>query len=438
VRTVLLDGYNLQIRNGTGVKTYARNLSYAARDLGFEVHILYGLRTPPSEDSLESEVAFFDAPDAPRRRVSKIRRAFEVATSPFGVRANQLKFRGAVVAASLQDAMPYHDRLWNIPGLFERARWHFDCYGRPLEVRISPSPDIVHWTYPLPIRVRGARNIYTMHDLVPLRLPYSTLDKKERYLRLSRMLAARADHIVTVSETSKRDIVNLLEIPEDRVTNTYQSVTIKDEDVNRSIDHVTNDIQSLGFNYKDYFLFYGAIEPKKNLVRLVEGYLGSGVASPLVLVGKTAWLGVAETRFLDAVTAHHVSRFDDLVVTIGRTRVRRLDYVPISILISLIKGAKAVLFPSLYEGFGLPALEAMALGTPILSSTEGAMPEILGDAAVLVDPYDPLAIGQGIRALEDGAFREALARKGHRQFMLYSGQRYRQRLDSLYARLIEN
>jgi glycosyltransferase involved in cell wall biosynthesis len=189
-----------------------------------------------------------------------------------------------------------------------------------------------------------------------------------------------------------------------------------------------------GLEPRGYFLFFGTIEPKKNLARIVEAYLSSAVKSPLVIVGK-AWLNPnqrSRTRnaSLEAgalPTAIH-SRSD---------RIRRYDYLPFSSLLTLIQGARAVLFPSIYEGFGLPVLEAMQLGTPVLTSTAGSLPEISGDAALLVDPYDVNAIRAGIETLEaDAGLRKELADKGRRQAIMFDPEHYRRRLQVAYAPLL--
>jgi glycosyltransferase involved in cell wall biosynthesis len=424
-KRVLIDGYNLALEAGTGVATYARNLSQRLHELDHEVNVLYGMRSAPA-DPLLREVAFFDAGPRKRSVVSQwLRSARGWFASSLGVRPVQVPVTGKVVIRHLQDRLPYFDRLWNTPDLFVRARAHHRTFFDRLAVRLDPAPDIAHWTYPLPLRVAGAKNIYTLHDLVPLRLPYTTLDVKRQYIRLVRMLAARGDHLVTVSENSRRDIINLLGVPEDRVTNTYQAVDLPRQYTEKSEDLVRREIEG-GFNlfYKDYFLFFGAIEPKKNIGRLIEGYLGSRIQSPLVIVGKAAWKSEEELKLLS----------DELML--DRRRVIRIDYAPLSLLISLIRGAKAVLFPSLYEGFGLPVLEAMQLGTPVLTSKESSLPEVAGDAALYVDPYNPDEIAEGVRALDaNEELCGELSAKGRKQAALFSAENYRRRLAELYQRL---
>lgn len=430
---IFVDGYNLTLEQGTGVATYARNLAQALHSLNHEVGILYGRRAGASKDPLAREVGFFD----PRTKsvpkwLQTIRNYRRLIGHPLGHKVSRVPITGAVIAQNL----PVADEIWNLRDLFSLADTSFDLSNRRLEVSFPANPpDIMHWTYPVPVSVKGARNIYTLHDLVPLRLPSTTLDNKRRYLRLSRELAAAADLIVTVSECSKRDIVSLLGIPEHKVVNTYQSVEIPEHFHTMSDEEVSGDISgSFGLTSQGYYLFFGAIEPKKNVGRLIEAYLASGVTAPLVVVGKKAWKSEGELRLMfDDNIKYLVS---DGLNTFTKHRIMLLDYAPFSLLMSLVKGAKAVLFPSLYEGFGLPVLEAMHLGTPVMTSNTASLPELVGTAALTVDPYDVRDMVGAIRALDtDAPLRERLRAAGPAQAELFSPERYRVRLAAMYGRL---
>jgi glycosyltransferase involved in cell wall biosynthesis len=300
-------------------------------------------------------------------------------------------------------------------------------------VQLPQRPDLAHWTYPLPLRVPGAVNLFTVHDLVPLRLPYTTLDNKRRYLALLRTIARTADHLVTVSECSRRDIIEITGIAPERVTNTYQAVDIPAGYRATAEEQVAREVEgAIGAGYKDYFLFWGSIEPKKNIGRIVEAYMASGLTTPLVIVGAQAWRAEGELRLLDALANGKPAKGD-----VRRGRVIQLPYAPFGLLVSLIRGAKAALFPSLYEGFGLPVLEAMLLGTPVLCSNTSSLPEVAGDAAIAVDPYDTAAIAAGLRALDaDAGLRADLTRRGLAQAAHFSPERYRARLAALYERFL--
>jgi glycosyltransferase involved in cell wall biosynthesis len=446
---IALDGYNLALESGTGVATYARNLSFALRDLGYSVDVLYGNRTSrwPRWDEtkkdldLLQEIAFFDSgmiPHSPLPRFAQA--ALRLIESIFGQTAIHTPITGNVISDTYKSRMPHFDNIWTISELFKTAFDHFDLHGMRMLARIPSAPQIMHWTYPLPIKVKGAKNIYTLHDLVPLRLPYTTLHNKRTYARMVRMLAKTADHIVTVSECSKRDIINLLGVSEDRVTNTYQSVEIPAKYAQKPEELVRNEIEgTVGIPYKNYFLFFGAIEPKKNIGRLIQAYLASGVDTQLVLVGKKAWKSEEEFKLLYDDHIRSLITRGDLAhgerTTVHRTVVQ-FDYAPFPLLVSIIRGAKAVLFPSLYEGFGLPVLEAMSLGTPVMTSNTSSIPEVVGDAAITVDPYDTHEMAMAIKALDTNAeLRATLSAKGRKQAALYAPDIYHRRLKELYQRL---
>lgn len=434
---IYIDGFNLSLEQGTGVATYARNLSFALRDLGAEVGVLYG--TSASTISLHSlirEIAFFDPRvGKPSWLAEYLVAIWRTLSLPFGEIATQVPITGRVIRDTFRSRLPYFDHIWNVQGLFEKQRLYGKFFGRRLAVHFRQTPDIMHWTYPLALRVLNAKNIYTLHDLVPLRLPYTTLDNKRYYFRLMRRLTKSADHIVTVSEASKKDIINLFGIPESRITNTYQAVDIPARYRNKPISDVKSDIEgTFGLNYKGYFLFFGAIEPKKNVGRMIEAYLASGVTDPLIIVGKKAWQSEQELRLLsDNEHVRYLLTHGN--ITERRFRVMQIDYAPFPLLVSLIRGAKAVLFPSLYEGFGLPALEAMSLGTPVMTSNTASMPEVVGDAALQIDPYDTRTMVEAMRALDQNAdLRGRLMEAGPIQAENFSAARYQQRLHAVYQK----
>jgi glycosyltransferase involved in cell wall biosynthesis len=428
-RTVMIDGRNLDLERGTGVATYARNLSYCIRDLGYKVDVLYGSRPSPKMKPLMKEISFFDAHSPP---VSPLARAWRDMRNAVGVRfgfsATRVPMSGAVICDAFSSRLPYFDGIQNSPSLFSIAHANFS-HSKPLRpVHPAERPDLMHWTYPLPLRVRRAPNIYTLHDLVPLRLPHTTLDNKRNYFRLISAICAQADHIVTVSESSKADIVSMFGIDPSRVSNTYQSVFIPGEYIERDADTLARQIDDIfGLTYKDYYIFWGAIEPKKNIGRLIEGYLASGVSAPLVVVGAQAWKAENELKLLNDLRAG------------GRAKKKiiQLNYVPFSLLMTLVKGARGAVFPSLYEGFGLPVLEAMLLGTPVISSTTASLPEVAGDACLLVNPYKTSEIARALATLDaDTDLQAELSQRGLRQAQLFSQTAHMARLRQVYDKLL--
>lgn len=437
-KTILIDGYNLGLEKGTGVATYARNLSYELHELGHRVSVLYGNRGSLNRDELLREIAFFDGAVEQPRLLEWLERARNALRGPLSYQAKQVPITGKVEARTFASRLPYYDTIYNSNEVFKNAQGAFWMWKRLVSIRMPELPDLAHWTYPLPVRIGKTPNIYTMHDLVPLKLPYTTLDNKRRYLRLMRLLGEQADHIVTVSENSKRDLIDLVGIPEDKITNTYQSVQIPAKFRDKPEDQVAREVEGVtGFDYKGYFLFWGSLEPKKNIGRMIEAYMASQVQTPLVIIGAQAWKAEKELALLNEA-AMEKSAFGSIERTRGaRKRIIRLDYVPFGMLVSLIRGAKAALFPSLYEGFGLPALEAMLLKTPVICSNTSSLPEVAGNAARMVDPYDAQAITNAIRELDaDADIRAELTMRGTAQAARYSPENYRERLQSVYSRYL--
>src|SRR5208282_2587834 len=153
------------------------------------------------------------------------------------------------------------------------------------------------------------------------------------------------------------------------------------------------------------------------------------------VVGGEGWHNESETTLLEELRENG-PRSPGLDRTLKRA-VRRFRYVRPSTLITLIRGARAVVFPSLYEGFGLPVLEAMILGTPVVTSRESSLPEIAGDAALLVDPYDADDIARAITTIVNDADLQAeLSRRGRTQAAKFSIERYRERVEALYTSLL--
>ena len=431
-----IDGFNLAMPRGTGVATYGRVLTEALGRMGHSVDVLYGMRIGAKTPRLLREVIFFDSLEQEAVRKPPIplspRWLEEVARSPFVRDATEVPITGRVVSQGFSSRMPHYDRILNASSLFDVAERHFKRTKRFLRVRIPDPPAIMHWTYPLPILLEGARNIYTLHDMVPLRLPYTTLDNKRAYFRLIRGCLRWADHICTVSEASKRDIIELFGAPAERVTNTFQSSTLPPPPV-QGDDALAEWLRGLfDLGAGDYFLFFGALEPKKNVGRIIEAYLASGVKTPLVIVGGRAWKSETELRLVQGKDG---ARPAGALASAGR--VRLLEYMPMAWLSGLIRGARAVLFPSLYEGFGLPVLEAMQQGTPVLTSTESSLPEVAGSAAVLVNPYSTTEIAEGIRRLDaDDALIERLSVEGPVQAAKFGLEPYSARISALYQAVL--
>ena len=289
---------------------------------------------------------------------------------------------------------------------FRTAQVFFDLHRRFMPVGDAAPPGLMHWTYPVPLRFGGVPNVYTVHDVIPLQHPGLTPIPAARLRRLLRGIGRWAAHVVTVSEASRTALLAETGWAPDRVTATLQSVSVS------GADPATPG--TLGLQPGGYFLCVGSIEPRKNIARLVAAHAASRTALPLVLAGPDGWRAAAELQGAGA-------------------GVRRVPWLPRPALLGLVAGARAVLMPSLAEGFGLPVAEAMALGVPALASSTGALAEVAGGAALPVNPDSTDALVAAIRLLDgDAALRGSLAARGLRRAGAFTPAAHAARLLDVY------
>lgn len=407
----LLDGHNLAMPQGTGIATYARGLAAAVAAQGFRPGVIHG--ADPGR------------PMAPGRVGGALRLARRLAGQA------EIAFRGGVLPVHAGGpgvaGLPADTLSFNARDCIGQAHLHLRITGKMLPLRMPPgvAPRAMHWTYAVPLRLEGVPNLYSVLDLIPLVMPETTLTNQPLYRRMTALIAGTATHIVTISEWSKADIIRILGVAPERVTNTWLGVTPDATTLSLPEAALASRLMAgFGLQPQGYFLFYAAIEPRKNLRRLIDAYLATDIAAPLIIAGKRAWLWEAEL----AALAGRESSVDG--------RVRLLGHLPRSDLMALVRGARAVCFPSLYEGFGLPAVEAMALGTPVLTSTASCMPEIVGDAALCADPLSVQSLAEALRALDgDAALRARFAAEGPVRAAFFSPARYAERLAAMHASL---
>jgi alpha-1,3-rhamnosyl/mannosyltransferase len=269
----------------------------------------------------------------------------------------------------------------------------------PLEALIGPV-DVFHATnYLLTHPVRRAKRVVSIHDLTVILSPEWHPAKRLREMRAGlRASAEAADRIIAVSRTTKDDIVEHLGVDPARIAVVPLAVGPPFRPLPcAAIDAA---LAPLGLVHGTYLLFLGTMEPRKNLGRLLQAVVQPGVnVGPLVLAGADGW-GNDELR--------------PRIAELARAgRVRPLGYVPEPLRAPLLGGARAFVYPSLYEGFGWPPLEAMACGTPVITSNVSALPEVVGDAALLVHPLDVDGLAAAIRRLwDDEGLRGDLRARG--------------------------
>ncbi len=305
---------------------------------------------------------------------------------------------------------PSHHRL---------ERWSLAAELLPRRLDVLHSPDLIP-------PVGGARcRVITVHDLHFLHYPQYMTAESLRYYREQAQWAVRtADHILVDSVATQQDLIDLLHVPAEKMTVHMLGVTSEFKPLPGDI--VLDCRKRYGLP-SAYLLFVGTYEPRKNITGLLDAYhllcQTQPDLPPLVLVGRRGWL------YEDIFAKVEALKLSDRVIWV--------ENAPMVDLPALYNGALALVLPSHYEGFGLTPLEAMACGTPVITSNRGSLPEVVGDAGLLVNPDDPADIAASIeRLLSDTALRSRLSAAGLARAALFTWRRTAEQTLAVYRRLL--
>lgn len=310
--------------------------------------------------------------------------------------------------------------LW-FARLWYRARLYY-----PIELFIG-RVKLFHATdFTLPPTLPPTQTLLTVHDLSFVRAPETATPILKKYLdRVVPWSVKRAKHVLADSQATKDDLMSLYGTPEEKITVLLSGVEprfrrIEDTAVLRQIR------RKYQLGDAPYVFSIGTVQPRKNYTRLIQALHALGEEFShvnLVIAGGKGWL--------DAPIYHTVE-------ALGMSqRVRFIGFVEDADIPALYSGALLTAYPSLYEGFGFPILESMACGTPVVTSTISSMPEVAGDAALLVDPYDVSALAESLRwLLTEDALREKLIERGYRQARRFTWQKAARELKAVYDRLL--
>jgi glycosyltransferase involved in cell wall biosynthesis len=320
----------------------------------------------------------------------------------------------------------YRDRWPNVnvrrldrrAGRLGRYLWSFRT---PLR---EDKPDIFFVQFNAPRHIE-CKLVTAVHDLSFEHLPETFRWHEAPRMRYAiRRTALRSDHVVACSEYSRQDIIQTYKLPESRVTTVHlaapdflQKVTAPER---------LNAIRDKYALPNDFILGVGSIQPRKNLERLIAAYAivaRKNPIPPLVLVGKKAWLHESS---VDAAMMHGVA---DRVIFTG--------FVPDEDLAALYTAATIFVYPSLFEGFGLPPLEAMACGAPVITSNRTSLPEVVGDAGIMIDPYDVAAIADAMeRLLADAQLRFIMSARGIERAKTFSWEKTARETLNVFERVM--
>ena len=291
----------------------------------------------------------------------------------------------------------------------------------------NPSGSVIyHEPNSLPLPYKGPL-VVTVCDLSCFDHPET--HPKERVEMMQRGMPAameRADHIIVISEATGQALQRWFNVDKSRITTTYLAADPRFQP--QSADTLTPELANFGLAAGGYVLCVGTLEPRKNLTALFLAYAGLPAALrqryPLVVAGTSGW----NTEAL-------MKSAEDLI---RRGELRLLGYVADALIPSLYAGAAAFCYPSRYEGFGLPALEAMASGVPVITSNRTSLPEVVGDAGLMVDPDDVDSLREQLqRLLEDRVFAETLGQRGLARSRLFSWERCAKETFAVYEKVMQ-
>jgi glycosyltransferase involved in cell wall biosynthesis len=337
-------------------------------------------------------------------------------------------FVAGASSASLP-ALPGHNFTWKPTRLTPRwlARlWHRAQLPLPIEV-FAGKIDLYHATdFVLPPTLPRTRTLLTVHDLSFVRVPAAASPNLKAYLdRVVPRSVHRSDHILADSQATKDDLIQLYNLPAEKITVLLSGV-------NHRFQCVVDDTGLLitRTKYKigaaPYIFTIGTVQPRKNYSILIQSLAqlrAHGYDINLVIAGGRGWLE------------------DPIYATVRQTgmenNVHFIGFADDADLPALYSGAYCCAFPSLYEGFGLPILEAMACGTPVVTSNVSSLPEVAGDAALMVDPYNLDALTDALkRLLDDQQLYQTLVAKGYERIKHFSWEKSARHLKQIYTDLL--
>lgn len=316
--------------------------------------------------------------------------------------------------------LPLPVRIYNLllASSFKPALAQFEQY--------YGNSDIVHGTNYSVYPCQHSKNVMSIYDLTFVKYPQFTNSVVKKYIKQVKQCLTWTDLIVTISENSKKDIVEYFQV-------NPKNICVTPLASQYHLDYLTNvDIEPfkkiVKYNFaQPYLLFVSTIEPRKNIITLIDAFnllkQKYRIEHQLVLIGQKGW--------------HYKPIFEKIAISAWKSSIHHLDYLPNELVAFFYKNADVFVYPSYYEGFGLPVLEAMNLGAPVVTSNTSSLPEVVGNAAILIDPHDPTSLAAAIlQVISDAQLRNQLINRGKEQAKLYSWEKTAKATIAAYKTLV--
>ncbi|ACK66332.1 glycosyl transferase group 1 [Rippkaea orientalis PCC 8801] len=294
--------------------------------------------------------------------------------------------------------------------------------------RYLNNPDIIHGTDHYVYPYSNSRKIMTIHDLTFLKYPQYSTAIVQGYLERIKRCLQWTDLIITFSNNTKQDIVEYLGVKPEQIQITAEASRYHANYL--KADGIEQLKKSINYDFSiPYLLFVSTLEPRKNIITLINAfnYLKETYKIPhnLILIGQKGW------KYESIFAAIETSKY--------KQSIYHLNYLLDELLALFYNQSDAFIYPSFYEGFGLPVLEAMTLGSPVITSNTSSLPEVAGDAALLINPHDTLELAEAIlKVISDSQLRNELINKGQKQSQLFSWERTAKETFKAYQLIINN
>lgn len=314
----------------------------------------------------------------------------------------------------------------SIPPKWLARVWYRVGIPLPIECFVGKI-DLYHATdFVLPPTLPATRTLLTVHDLSFVRVPEAASPNLKAYLdQVVPSSVKRADHILADSEATRNDLIELYGVVEDHITVLLSGVDARFKNICDS-DFLMTTRNKYGLGTTPYIFSIGTVQPRKNYGRLIQSLAhlrSSGYDINLVIAGGRGWL---EDPIYENIRTNKMEKY-----------VHFIGFADEVDLPALYSAAYCFAFPSLYEGFGLPVLEAMACGTPVITSNVSSLPEVAGDAAIMIDPYDVDALTHALRQLlGDQELYQTLIKKGFERAKLFTWEKSARQLREIYTQLL--
>jgi len=430
-KNVLICGYDIEEKYQRGIFYYFKSLVQALYEFNLDVGILTSAKNEKEEHILYLNIL---------RKLNGEDFSYSISNKIINLFLLFLKFLKNKIKPTIkylknkENPYDYHlQRLRylkyiryfaNIPNFYFLTSIHNRFFLKePYYLKLDKNKvDLLFTTSPMNIKT-NIPLVQTLHDVLPIRTVFHPPEDNSKifFYRVKNMLEY-SDKVLAVSNFSKEECLKIFPNYENKIFVTYEPIPI-DEDLIRFTEneYVQNSVLMKYKLKKDNYLFYvGALEKRKNIKRLIEAFLSiyNKIKIPLVLAGKLGY-GKEEFEFYLKLKKY-------------KRKILFLNYINDIEKIVLLKNARAFLFPSIYEGFGIPPLEAMYLKTPVLTSNTSSLPEVCGKAALFVNPFSLDEIADGILEITlNSTLRQSLIKLGLENVKRFSLENYKKRLASV-------